>query len=703
MTHVTKSRCGLALVVCFATLALARAERSEQNQSPVFRSGADSVEVIAFAADRKGVPVRDLRREDFILEEDGVRQEISSFSLVDLPRTTTKSSATASNAAPSDVVVNKTRDDRSYVLVLDSQHVDPLRSGSVRQLAKKFVNDYMDPTDSAAVVTLGGIGGQTFTSDKRRLLAAIDSFAGGKSRSAALNKLDSQMRNSGDGPPRDYENAVKAADARILFESVRGICDSLGAFNGRRRSVILFSEGVEIDMSDMVGPRPTDAGADVAASSLPSSYAMDLLLAQRAMVEAARRSNVSLYTVDPRGTSVGEDSLMQVAGLPPGGGRGSLPVVPPTRDVQVEVQRSQGVLRLFAEQTGGLALVNTSDFDRGFGRVADANSIYYVIGYSSTNASTTAGFRRITVRVSRPGVEIAARPGYFVGANGAAAPGTTTRVDLKGASPRMQDLLGHAIPSAGLGIRAVALPIGRKGKDGVVDVVVELDSAAFGFADEGEFLSNTVEVGYVAIDSTGRIRAGRASAGQVKVRRTERSALSKGLRFVIETPLPAERYQIRVGALESFGGTSGNVVVDVDVNSKSDTMIAGLMIGAPNDQVPTSGDYPLLRSRLPLPPTTSRSFAMGAPMSVYVALNAGDTKRDQMPQISLVVTRPDGTEVVRQSAVRAATSTANGVDVSGATLELGTATLAPGSYRLQAIVFDGKHSETSQLIPFTVT
>jgi len=399
----------MVIVIIVAGLSTGQAEADGQNQAPVFRSGADSIEVIAFAADRKGVPIRDLRREDFILEEDGVRQEVSHFAVVDLPRTGSKSSAVA-KAALSDVVVNKTRDDRSYVLVLDSQHVDPLRSGSVRQLAKKFINDYLDPTDSAAVVTLGGIGGQTFTSDKRRLLAAIDSFAGGKSRSAALNKLESQMRNSSDGPPKDYENAVKASDARILFESLRGICDSLGAVNGRRRSVIVFSEGIEIDMSDMLGPRPTDGGRELAPSNLPSSYALDLLLAQRAMIDAARRSNVSLYTVDPRGTSVGEDSLMQVAGLPPGGGRGGQPVTPPTRDVQVEVQRSQGVLRAFAEQTGGIALVNTSDFDRGFTRVADANSTYYVIAYSSSNTSTTAGFRRITVRVNRRGVEIASRP-----------------------------------------------------------------------------------------------------------------------------------------------------------------------------------------------------------------------------------------------------------------------------------------------------
>jgi len=246
------------------------------------------------------------------------------------------------------------------------------------------------------------------------------------------------------------------------------------------------------------------------------------------------------------------------------------------------------------------------------------------------------------------------------------------------------------------------LPIGRKGKDAVVDVVVELDSAAFGFAEGGEFLSNTVEVGYVAIDSTGKVRAARASSGQVKFRRAERGALSKGLRFMIETPLPAERYQIRVGALESFGGTSGSVVLDVDINASNGPVISGLVIGLSDDQVPTSGNYALLQSRLPLPPTTTRSFAVGQPMSVYVALNAREGKKDQAFQVSLVVTRPDGTEVLRRPAVPATISTTAGVEIAGATLDLATGSMAPGAYRLQAIVFDGKQSETSVLIPFTV-
>jgi VWFA-related protein len=362
-----------------------------QQAPPVFRAGTDVVEVIAHATDRRGAPARGLTRDDFIVVEDGVVQTITQFSFVEVPRlgSSPQKGAPTVPAAPGALgnAAVPASTDRSYVLLLDARHVDPLRSGNVRRQAKRFIEKYVEPGDTAAVLTIAGTTHQGFTSDKAQLAKVIDTFVGGKARSAALNRLESQIRSSGDGAPRDYENAVKAADAKALFDALRQLCVQLGELQGRRRAVILFSEGIELDLTDMIGPGPSNGGAEALASGLPSTYAMDVLLAEREMLEAARRSNVALYTVDPRGTSVGEDALMEATGQPASSGRGvpMPPTPPPTRDVAREVQRSQGVLRLLAQETGGLAIVNTSDFDRGFGRIVDANSVYYVVGYSSTN------------------------------------------------------------------------------------------------------------------------------------------------------------------------------------------------------------------------------------------------------------------------------------------------------------------------------
>jgi hypothetical protein len=185
-----------------------------------------------------------------------------------------------------------------------------VRTGSVKQQARKFINDYVEPGDAVAVVTLGGSGNQSFTSDKARLIAAVESFIGGKSRSGTLNKLESLIRAASDLPPSDYETAIKAADARTLFDSIRLICSSFGTVPGRRRSIVLFSEGIELDITDTMGTAPKMGDDAQSASSQASTYAAELLLSQRAMFDAARKSNVSLYTIDPRGTSAGEHDLM---------------------------------------------------------------------------------------------------------------------------------------------------------------------------------------------------------------------------------------------------------------------------------------------------------------------------------------------------------------------------------------------------------
>jgi hypothetical protein len=69
-------------------------------------------------------------------------------------------------------------------------------------------------------------------------------------------------------------------------------------------------------------------------------------------------------------------------------------------------------MRLLAENTDGAAFLNSNDLDRGFKRMMDDMSAYYLLGYYASNSQPDGRFRTITVRVKQPGVTVRARKGY---------------------------------------------------------------------------------------------------------------------------------------------------------------------------------------------------------------------------------------------------------------------------------------------------
>jgi hypothetical protein len=70
-------------------------------------------------------------------------------------------------------------------------------------------------------------------------------------------------------------------------------------------------------------------------------------------------------------------------------------------------------LTSLAADTGGRVFTDSNDFGDAFTRVQRDMSAYYLLGYSSTNATKDGRFRRIQVRVKREGLRVDARAGYY--------------------------------------------------------------------------------------------------------------------------------------------------------------------------------------------------------------------------------------------------------------------------------------------------
>ena len=110
------------------------------------------------------------------------------------------------------------------------------------------------------------------------------------------------------------------------------------------------------------------------------------------------RNNTSIYAVDPRGLAPFEYDINQGVGL------------------QVDrkhLEMGLDTLRALAENTDGRAIVNRNDLGKGMQQIIRDASGYYLIGYNSSQAPTDGRFHKIDVEVTRKGVDVRARKGYW--------------------------------------------------------------------------------------------------------------------------------------------------------------------------------------------------------------------------------------------------------------------------------------------------
>ena len=137
--------------------------------------------------DQQGNFVRDLKKEDFQVLEDGKRQTISTFSLVDIPVERADRPLFAAAPIEPDVQTNERPfDGRIYVMVIDDLHT-ALRTQHAREgggAAVHRAEPRRQRSDGRGVHRRPADASQEFTSNKRLLLAAVDKFSGRKLDSA---------------------------------------------------------------------------------------------------------------------------------------------------------------------------------------------------------------------------------------------------------------------------------------------------------------------------------------------------------------------------------------------------------------------------------------------------------------------------------------------------------------------------------------
>ncbi len=700
-----------AITTFFATLLLAtighaQSQGGRSQSAATFKSDVNLVEVHAVVTDGRGEFVRDLTRDDFEVYESGKLQQPSVFQLV-VP-TAEPGLATAIHAmVDPDVRSTSARfDGRLYVLMLDDLHTSALRSQLVKRAARQFVERHLADGDLAAVVYTSGRSdaGQELTPSRRLLLSAVDRFQGQKlpalnAERLAVHLNDRDMEraaasSSGDGSsssspgstrvedPRDAERGMNAQRA---LGAVRDVAKWLSDVPGRRKSLVLFSEGIEYDIYDVFNNR--------AASSIMADA--------RDAIAAAQRANVTIFAVDPRGLSQLGDEAIAIQSLSddPHVDYGT------SRGFANELLMAQESLISLAQETGGVAIVRTNDIAGGLSRIERETSRYYVLGYVANPSKSPGKFRTIEVKVRKPGLKVRARRGYVPADLKAAE---KRDLGLKpGTSPAVAAAIMSPVPVGDLPLRVWAAPFKGKGKLGSVAIAVEIDGAALKYQQRDDRFFEGLEVSILAADHDGKIRGSDRQTMNLKLKPETHQILANGggVRMLSRIELPPARYQVRIGVHEANGGAVGTVPIDVEVPdyAKLPLGLSGLVLtstAAP--RLITPRPDPQLKEALPLPPVSTRVFGKDEVISVFAEIYDRLTPAAPIEVTLNVLPRGGSVPVFTSTDTREMAATPD-ARVHAYTAQVPARDLAPGDYviRIEASARDNK-SRVSREVPITI-
>ena len=396
-----KTKLGRATAATLAAWIAVLNLLAQQPQKPsqpgyVVRVATEVVLVNVIARDKKGNLVRDLKKEDFTVFEDGQKQQLSSFDFENVDELATAGGAvpTVTGAASTGGLLStkanetlEARDRRLMLLFFDFSAMEPDEIDRAVDAGKKYVQANMQPADMVALVSLATSMrlDLDFTDNKVKILSALSSYndsAGQGFETGTSGSAEGTAETSGAYTPDDTDYNTFSADRKLL--ALQSILQAMGRIS-QKKSLIYFSNGI-------------------------SQSGVDNQSALRAATAAAVKANVSIYPVDVRG----------LMAFPPGGqaqaaslhGQSAYSGASVLNDLNGNAS-SQETLYTLAADTGGKPFMDTNDLSGVFRQVQKDTSAYYVLGYTSTNHWKDGHFRRLKVQVNRPDIKLDYRSGYY--------------------------------------------------------------------------------------------------------------------------------------------------------------------------------------------------------------------------------------------------------------------------------------------------
>src|SRR2546429_145900 len=570
---------------------------------------SELVLVNVVAHDKKGNLVRDLKKGDFTLLEDGKKQEIATFDFenVDELATSGPAEAAVSGVAGGALLSARkqaepsldARDRRLILLFFDFSAMDPEQIDRSVDAAKKFVDTKMQPADLMALVSLATNMrvDLDFTDDKTKLRAALTAFHSGQGQgfdNGITGSAEGAAETSGAFSADDTDFNTFNADRKLL--ALQSLMQALGKLP-QKKSLIYFSNGI------------SQSGADNQS-------------ALRATTAAAVKANVSIYSLDIRGLQAfppgGEAQSASLHGQSAYSGQSVL------NDLSGNAA-SQETLATLSSDTGGQAFFDSNDFSGVFSQVQKDSSAYYVLGFTSNNPRKDGKFRRLKVQVKRSDLKLDFRAGYYAGRD-------FEHLNRADREQQLEEELDAQLPRVDVPLYAGAAYFRQDDAHYYLAVSLVIPGSQIPFVTEKDKDNATIDIIGEAVGG-GRLRVGQLrDTVKLAVESTEQ-VRRKNVQYNTGFVLAPGSYHLKFVIRENQTGRMGSFETDVQIPDlrkmplkMSSVVLSSLRAPVTNKK---NGGNPLVRDQVELVPNITHVFTPG--QHLYLHYEVYDAAKGKNP------------------------------------------------------------------------
>jgi VWFA-related protein len=663
-----------ALALSGVQIAPAQDASGAQQDNYVFKANAELVLTNVVVRDAKtGEFVRGLKQSDFTILENGKSQQVSSFDFQSVDMATPLKEATVMGLAAGingpgskAAVVAKPEDllnHRLIVMFFDLTSMQPEDLDRCVKAARDFLTNQMQPADLVALVSLDQTlkVDQDFTSDKAVLANDVGVYNGteGQGFSEGATANSNQVEDTTGYTPDESEYNDLNTD-RELF-ALRAISKSLEKVT-EKKSLLYFSGGISRD------------GIENQASL-------------RAAVNSAVRANLSIYSVDTRGLQ----AISPLGDASTGSTRGSGAFNGGALQNNMNSNfASQEVMASLSSDTGGKAFFDSNDFAPAFAQVQKDTSAYYAIGFHSSNQARDGKYRKLTIKINRPGVKLEYRPGYY-------APADFKHSGREDRERDLEEQLTSDLPATDVAVYLDAMYFRLDENRFFVPVSLIVPGSQIPFVKGGDKDKVTLDIIGEVIDEVKRpIGTARET---VKLNLDPAlQARQKNIEYTTSFNLPPGKYHLKFVVRENQTGRMGSFEADITLPDMKKQPLKMSSIVLASARQPSKKSSPLVRAGEEYIPNISHVFRQNQHLYLLYEVYSPTKEKPAEGQpkgtkagvdvLSSLELMQGATKVYETPLVQAKAVNVEGRDAVAVELDVPLEGLKPGSYVCQLNVID---------------